>query len=110
MIQDFLFDDARADGDIEVIEDTDNHQYYVVEFIKRYYDAETVDSEISDSMASDATAAYLSSLTEKYEVTDSKGHLNYLTAAAADDTESTEEASDTEDTSAEADDTDSTEE
>lgn len=103
-VQDFLFDDARAEGDIEVIEDTSNHQYYVVEFIQRYYDAETVDSEISDSMASDATAAYLSSLTEKYEVTDPKGHLNYLTAA--DSTDSTEE---TGDSSTASDETDSTE-
>lgn len=114
VIQDFLFDDTRAEGDIEVIEDTDNHQYYVVEFIKRYYDAETVDSEISDSMASDATAAYLSSLTEKFEVSDQKGHLNYLTATdsssdstAADGSDSTDETSDT--GTAESDEMDDTE-
>ena len=114
VIQDFLFDDTRAEGDIEVIEDTDNHQYYVVEFIKRYYDAETVDSEISDSMASDATAAYLSSLTEKFEVSDQKGHLNYLTATdsssdstAADGSDSTDETSDT--GTAESDEMDGTE-
>lgn len=103
VIQDFLFDDTRAEGDIEVIEDTDNHQYYVVEFIKRYYDAETVDSEISDSLASDATAAYLSSLTEKFEVSDPKGYLNYLTAADSSDADNADSTEDTSETSVEAD-------
>lgn len=35
---DWLFDDARKQGDTTVIEDTSNNQYYVLSFVKRYLD------------------------------------------------------------------------
>ncbi len=35
---DWLFDDARKAGDTTIIEDTDNHKYYVLQFQKRYLD------------------------------------------------------------------------
>lgn len=36
--REWLFDDARQEGDTTVIEDTDNHKYYVLQFDKRYLD------------------------------------------------------------------------
>ncbi|MGN0377646.1 MAG: hypothetical protein ACI4ED_08425 [Suilimivivens sp.] len=98
-ISSWLYDDARKESDIEVIEDTDNHRYYVVEFVSRYYDAEESDAEISDILASDKTTEYISGLMENYQVTDTKGKLNYLKVeAAAEDTESTDETESTENT------------
>ncbi len=35
-ISSWLFDDARKEGDVDVIEDIDNNMYYAVEFTKRY--------------------------------------------------------------------------
>lgn len=34
----WLFDEARAEGDTTIVEDTDNHKYYVLQFNKRYLD------------------------------------------------------------------------
>jgi hypothetical protein len=97
-ISDWLYDDTRKEGDIEVIEDTDNHRCYVVEFVSRYYDAEESDAEISEILSSDSTTSYISALMENYEVTDKKGKLKYLTAASEDTQESTEDTEETETT------------
>lgn len=35
---DWLFDEARKEGDTTIIEDTDSHKYYVLQFVKRYLD------------------------------------------------------------------------
>ncbi len=37
-ISDWLYDEARKEGDTTVIEDTTGHQYYVLSFVKRYLD------------------------------------------------------------------------
>lgn len=37
-IGDWLFEEARKKGDTTVIEDTDNHKYYVLQFDQRYLD------------------------------------------------------------------------
>lgn len=106
-ITEWLSDASRAEGDIEILEDSTNNRYYVVEFISRYYDADTTDSEISDTIASNAVASYLESLTANYEVTDSKGHLNYLTITDASDEETTDaDATDADTTDAGAEDVD----
>lgn len=81
----WLYDDERKADDIEVIEDTDNHRCYVVEFVKRYYDAEESDAEISNMLASNETTEYISGLMENYEVKDPKGRLAYLSVQSADD-------------------------
>lgn len=78
VISSWLYDDARKEGDIEVIESEENHQYYVVEFVNRYYDAEESDAEISSLLASDSTTEYISGLMDKYQVNDTKGKLKYL--------------------------------
>lgn len=86
VIADWLYEDGRAEGDITVIEDEANNQYYVVEFINKYYD-EADDANISNTIASDRTAEYITSLMEGYTVTDHKGDLKYLTVETATETE-----------------------
>jgi len=88
-ISDWLYDDARKENDIEVIEDADNDRYYVVEFVRRYYDAEASDAEISELLASNATTEHISGLMENYQVTDTKGKLKYLTVTETTDTTQT---------------------
>lgn len=75
---DWLYDDARKQGDIEVLEDTDSNRYYVVEFINKYYDEEN-DTRISDTIAGEAVSENVAKLVEGYQVTDPKGNLHYLT-------------------------------
>lgn len=77
-ISDWLYADQRAQGDMEVVEDIDGNRYYVVEFIKRYYD-ETDDKNISDTIANERVAEYVNRLVGNYTVTDNKGVLKYLT-------------------------------
>jgi hypothetical protein len=38
VLRDWMFDSVRKGGDTNVIEDTSNNKYYVVEFVKRYLD------------------------------------------------------------------------
>ena len=89
---DWLYDDARVEGDKAVLEDTENDRYYVVEFIKRYYD-EADDEKISDTIATQRVSEYMTALVEKYQIIDTKGHLKYLTidTQATEETEATEE-------------------
>lgn len=94
-ISDWLYDDTRKASDIEVIEDTESHRYFVVEFVNKYYDAEESDAEISNLLSTNATTEYISGLTKNYQITDTKGYLKYLTVPkteedAATDSESTQ--------------------
>lgn len=85
IMADWLYDDARAEGDIEVLEDVNSNRYYVIEFIKRYYD-ETDDARISNTLSSEAVVNYINSLEEEgYAVSDPKGNLRYLTLASSED-------------------------
>lgn len=95
-ISGWLYENGRVEGDITVIEDTANNQYYVVEFISRYYD-EADDAEISSTIAGDRSQEYLNTLMDNYEVIDNKGDLKYLLIETED-----EEASDAETVGAEA--------
>lgn len=90
-ISGWLYDDARKEGDIEVIESEDYHQYYVVEFLNRYYDADESDTAISNQLASESTSEYISGLTEAYEVKDTKGKLKYLTIDTTAQTDNSQE-------------------
>ena len=86
VMSDWLYDDARTEGDIEVLEDADNNRYYVVEFINRYYD-EADNERISSTISGEAVTDYISNLTEgdSYQIVDPKGNLKYLTIAADED-------------------------
>lgn len=77
-IADWLFEDGRRKDDIAVLEDETNHQYYVVEFVSRYYD-EADDESISSLIASERVEDYITALLEKYVIEDKHGRLKYLT-------------------------------
>lgn len=76
-ISGWLYEDGRKEGDIAVLEDADNNQYYVVEFVKRYYD-EADDENISNMISSEKVSEYIQGKMENYTVTDLKGELKYL--------------------------------
>lgn len=80
-IREWLYDDTRKESDITVIEDVDNHQYYVVEFIDKYYDGSS-DVTISNLLSSDAVTAYVNELMEAFELQDIKGSLKNVTLEA----------------------------
>ncbi|MDE5802764.1 MAG: peptidylprolyl isomerase [Lachnospiraceae bacterium] len=45
--RDWLFDEARKEGDTTIIEDADGHKYYVLQFVKRYLeDTATADVRV----------------------------------------------------------------
>lgn len=75
---DWLYEDGRTEGDLAVLKDDDNHQYYVVEFVKRYYD-EADDENISNMISSERVSEYIENIMENYTVIDQKGELKYLT-------------------------------
>lgn len=90
VMAEWLYDDSRAEGDLEVLEDTNSNRYYVVEFIKRYYD-EADNERISSTLSSEAVTRYVSGLEEEgYQVSDPKGNLKYLTITATDNSQTEE--------------------
>lgn len=93
LVADWLYEDGRKAGDVAVIEDTDSNRYYVAEFLDRYYDEEN-NAAISNVIASDIVSEYSAGLVENYQVTDTRGKLNYLTIPAE---ESAEDGAETED-------------
>lgn len=99
----WLFDDARAEGDIQVFTDDSTSNVYVVQFVKKFYD-EANDETISSSLASQTVSAQLQEVADSYEVVDVKGDLKYLTIpeTTAEDTtgDTTEDATATDDTTA----------
>lgn len=92
VISSWLYEDGRKEGDIAALVSEEYHQYYVVEFVNKYYDAEESDAEISDLIASDNTTEYIANLTEAYTIGDEKGRLKYLTIdTTAPETDAAEE-------------------
>ena len=87
LLSDWLFDDARQEGDVTVLTDEDAHKCYVVEFDSRYFDEADNDS-ISSTIASQRVSDYVDEIAKEYENVDGKGHLKYLTV------EESEESSD----------------
>ena len=97
---DWLFADERKENEIAVLEDATNHRYYVVEFIKRYFD-EADNETIANTMASTKVTEYITSLAAAYEVTDVQGDLKYLTIPETPVTYTATEDTTTEDTTTE---------
>ena len=87
LLSDWLFDDARQEGEVTVLTDEDAHKCYVVEFDSRYFDEADNDS-ISNTIASQRVSDYVGEIAKEYENVDGKGHLKYLTV------EESEESSD----------------
>lgn len=97
LLQDWLFDEARKEGDATVIEDSSSHRYYVVEFVDRYLDevlsvdvrmvltdAENGQAILDEWKAGAATEESFAELCDKYNdssVTAAKGGL--IEAAAS---------------------------
>lgn len=106
VIADWLFDETRTSGEMEVIPDEANGRCYVVKFEGRNKDEETVNQSISDSLASEAAGEYVSGLVEGYEVTDVAGKLKYITiqeeaSKAAEESAAAEEATEETETATE---------
>ncbi len=100
----WLFDDARAEGDIQVFTDDSTSNVYVVQFVKKFYD-EANDETISSLLASQTVSAQLQEAADGYEVIDVKGDLKYLTIpeTTTEDTtttDTTEDVATTDDTAA----------
>ena len=95
-IADWLFEEARKEGDTTILPDEANTNYYVVEFIKRSNDEAATNSSISSTLANEKAGEYMNGLTEKYEVTDVAGDLKYLTIpeTSTETAEGTEQAGD----------------
>lgn len=90
----WLFDDARAEGDIQVFTDDSTSNVYVVQFVKKFYD-EANDETISSSLASQTVSAQLQEVADSYEVVDVKGDLKYLTIPETTAEDTTGDAADT---------------
>lgn len=86
---DWLYDDARVEGDVTVAVDRSTYRCYVVEFINKAY-SDTTESSISATLATNAVSEYEATLQENYPVTDVAGKLKYLTIPETTD-EATEE-------------------
>ena len=92
----WLFDDTRAEGDIQVFTDDSTSNVYVVQFVKKFYD-EANDETISSSLASQTVSAQLQEVADRYKVVDVKGDLKYLTIpeTTTEDTSAGDTAEDT---------------
>jgi len=75
LYSDWVFDDARTEGDTAMFEDTENNRFYLVQFVKKYA-PENVNDTISSTLASNVVNEYKEALTGNYTVTDIKGELN----------------------------------
>ena len=91
VISGWLYEDGRKEGDITVLADETAHQYYVVEFVKRYFD-EADNENIANTIASQRTSEYVAGLVEDCQVVDVKGELKYLTIDRTDSSDAGEDA------------------
>lgn len=89
----WLFDEARTEGEITVVPDEANGRCYVLRFEGRNKDTETVNESISGTLSGQAASEYVTALTEGYEVTDVAGELKYLVIQAAEEAAQSEEGS-----------------
>lgn len=86
LLSDWLFEEARSNGNITVIEDTDDNSYYVVEFVQRLYDESSHDT-ISSKIADERVNEYLDAKIVNYNVVDIKGDMVYLTLDLEEETD-----------------------
>lgn len=91
---DWVYDEARQPGDIEIFADETNHKYYVVEFVARTYN-ENTEKIISNQIATDRLNEYKAALAETYTVEDIAGELAYLSKPAIDETDAADETTGT---------------
>ena len=78
VIADWLFDSDRKAGDITVIEDKDNNQYYVVYFISRDYDSSN-DTTIGQTVLSNKYSELIKGYTDNMKVDNKKNRIKMYT-------------------------------
>lgn len=71
--RDWLFDEARTANETTVIEDST--AYHIVVFNSRQK-PDTVDQQISDTIASEKVRTYVDGIVEEYDLSDPDDHLN----------------------------------
>jgi hypothetical protein len=76
-IADWLFDQSRKEGDITVIEDSNNSQYYVVYFKARDYD-KTNDDSIASQILSKKYSDLISGYADNMSVVNKKNRIKML--------------------------------
>lgn len=74
---DWIYDESRKAGDIEVFEDAASETCYIVKFVSVEYDENCIGT-IKNTLANQAVEEYSEKLTENYDVVDLKGELVYL--------------------------------
>ena len=72
---DWLFDEARTEGDTELISDDDNSAYYVLQFVKRAA-PDDINETIKNNIAQERVTEYKAELAKKYALSDIAGELN----------------------------------
>lgn len=75
---DWLFEDARTEGETTLYTDEEKHTCFVLRFEKRYLDDKVMDN-IKQTLTNDAVSEYISKLSEDYVISDPYGHLKFLT-------------------------------
>lgn len=73
----WLFDSARAEGDLTVVSDATNRETYVVEFLARNT-GETTNETITNTLATQAVENILNTKKEQYTITNTSGKLEYI--------------------------------
>ena len=74
---DWLFEDARAKGDITLVTDEDANSHFVIMFESRYM-GDTVLDTIEQSLTYNAVDKYITTISESYTISDPKNNLPTL--------------------------------
>ncbi len=75
---DWLFEDARTEGETTLYTDEEKNTCFVLRFEKRYLGDKVMDN-IKQTLTNDAVSEYIAKLSEEYVITDPHGHLKFLT-------------------------------
>ena len=74
---DWLFDDARTEGEAYIYEEEDSDTYYVLKFEKRYM-GESVLESIKSELTYNAVMDYITEISESYTISDPDDNLSTL--------------------------------
>ena len=102
-IADWLFDEARQEGEIAVLESESLNRYYVVQFLSRQNDEEATNESIGYLLSSEIVNEHVTEISAACTVTDVAGELHYLTVPeeTVTETEAGTDAAETESAEAE---------
>lgn len=94
----WLFEEARTEGEIAVLESESLNRYYVVQFLSRQNDEEATNEAIGNLLASQTVSEHVAEIAQECAVTDVAGELHYLTVP--EETEGTDSETEAESTEA----------